>query len=75
MNIEQADVMADHYTTQLSDRIATEEDISLLRKDMDQLWQGVEGKLETMGRELWIKMLISQLVIGGLIIAVLSYLG
>ena len=75
MNIEQAEVMTDHYATPPSDRFATKEDISLLRKDMDQFWQGVDGKLEMMGKELWIKMLISQLGIGGLIIAVLSYLG
>ena len=119
MNVEQAEVLADHYTTLLTDRIATKEDISLLRKDMDRLSQvlegkisGVEehlegkigdveerlerkmvsleerlegemvsleerleGKMETMGKVLWIKMLISQLVIGALIVGALSYLG
>ena len=79
-------MLADHYTTLLNDRIATKEDVSLLRKDMDRLRQDLEGKMvsleerlevkmETIGKDLWIKMLISQFGIGGLIIATLSYFG
>ena len=110
MNIEQAEVLADHYTTLLTDRIATKEDVNLLRKDMDHLRkdmdhlrkdmdhlrkdtdiliqdvgllrqdmlhlrQDIEGKINTMGKDLWIKMLVSQLGIAGLIIAGLGYLG
>lgn len=84
--MEKAEVLADHYTTLLNDRIATKEDVSLLRKDMDRLRQDLEGKMvsleerlevkmETIGKDLWIKMLISQFGIGGLIIATLSYFG
>ena len=39
MNIEQAEVLADHYTTLLTDRIATKEDVTLLRKDVEHLKQ------------------------------------
>ena len=88
MNVEQAEVLADHYTTLLTDRIATKEDVNLLRKNMDllrknmdllrknmdHLGQELEGKIDAMGKNLWIKMLISQLGIAGLIIAGLSYL-
>ena len=101
MNVEQAEVLAYHYTTLLTDRIATKEDISLLRKDMGKdmehlrlhiegkmvsleerlegkmvsLEERLEGKMLAMGKDLWIKVLVSQVGIGGLIIAVLGYLG
>ena len=149
MNVEQAEVLADHYTTLLTDRIATKEDVSLLRKDMEQLGNNIEhlkqdlggkmtnleerlegkmvsleeriesrivglegkmvsleerlegkmvsleerlegkinnldekidnlkvhleGKMEAMGKDLLIKMLVSQVGIAGLIVAFLSY--
>ena len=45
MNIEQAEVLADHYTNLLTDRIATKEDVALLRKDMAHLKQDLEVKI------------------------------
>ena len=63
MNIEQAEVLADHYTTLLTDRIATKEDITLLRKDMEHLKQDMvhmkhdlEGKMVSLEERLEGKM-------------------
>ena len=63
MKTEQAEVLANHYASLLDDRIATKEDLKLLRKDV-----------EVMMHQLWIKMLVAMGVWSGIIIGVLAYI-
>ena len=79
----QAEALANHYASLLDDRLATKDDIKQLASDIKQLENNVGknikqlesnvGKdIESVAKTLWIKMLVGQFAMAGLIIATLS---
>ena len=68
----QAEALANHYASLLDDRLATKDDIKQLASDIKQLESNVGKDIESAAKTLWIKMLIAQFVMTGLIIAALS---
>jgi len=60
---EQAEALAYHYASLLNDRIATKDDIRL-----------VEAKIDSVSKDLWIKVLSAQIATIVVIVGLLKYL-
>ena len=64
---KQAEALAYHYASLLNDRIATKDDIRLLRSDF-------EAKIDAISKDLWIKVLSAQIATIVVIVGLLKYL-
>ena len=69
----QAEALANHYASLLDDRLATKDDIKLLKSNIKQLASDVGKDIELATKTLWIKMLLAQSAVAGLIITVLKF--
>ena len=72
MSTEQAEVLANHYASLLNDRIATKDDIRLLKGDIDGLRTELTGEMAAMEERLNRLLVTGQLTT---ILAVCAVLG
>ena len=72
MSTEQAEVLANHYASLLNDRIATKDDIRLLKSDIEGLRTELTGKITSMEERLNRRIVTGQLTT---ILAVCAILG
>ena len=72
MSTEQAEVLANHYASLLNDRIATKDDIRLLKSDIDGLRTELTGEMAAMEERLNRRLVTGQLTT---ILAVCAVLG
>ena len=72
MSTEQAEVLANHYASLLNDRIATKDDIRLLKSDIEGLRTELTGKMTSMEERLNRRIVTGQLTT---ILAVCAILG
>ena len=72
MSTEQAEVLANHYASLLNDRIATKDDIRLLKSDIEGLRTEPTGKMTSMEERLNRRIVTGQLTT---ILAVCAILG
>ena len=78
---EQAEALAYHYASLLNDRIATKDDIRLLQsdiklvqKDLANFEDRFEAKIDSVSKDLWIKVLSAQIATIVVIVGLLKYL-
>ena len=72
MSTEQAEVLANHYASLLNDRVATKDDIRLLKSDIDGLRTELTGEMAAMEERLNRRLVTGQLTT---ILAVCAVLG
>ena len=72
MSTEQAEVLANHYASLLNDRVATKDDIRLLKIDIDGLRTELTGEMAAMEERLNRRLVTGQLTT---ILAVCAVLG
>lgn len=72
MSTEQAEVLANHYASLLNDRVATKDDIRLLKSDIDGLRTELTGEMAAMEERLNRRIVTGQLTT---ILAVCAILG